>query len=51
MRKQEEKLRKQIPFTTAIKIMKYLGMYLPKETEDLYRENLRVGETTQSVGD
>ena len=41
MRKQEEKLRKQIPFTIAMKRMKYLGMYLPKETEDLYVENYK----------
>ena len=40
MRKQKEKLRK-IPFTTATKRIKYLGVYLPKETKDLYIENYK----------
>ena len=30
---------KTIPFTTASKIIKYLGTNLPKEAEDLYSEN------------
>ena len=34
MRKQKEK--EIIPFTIATKIIKYLGIYLPKETKDLY---------------
>ena len=29
------------PFTTATKRIKYLGMYLPKETKDLYIENCK----------
>ena len=37
MRKQKEK--EIIPFTIATKIIKYLGIYLPKETKDLYIEN------------
>ena len=41
MRKQKEKLRKQIPFTIATKRIKYLGIYLPKETKDLYIENYK----------
>ena len=41
MRKQKEKLRKQLPFTTATKRIKYLGIYLPKETKDLYIENYK----------
>ena len=30
-----------IPFTIATKRIKYLGMYLPKETKDLYIENYK----------
>ena len=38
MRKQ--KLRK-LPFTIAMKRIKYLGINLPKETKDLYIENYK----------
>ena len=38
MRKQEE-IKETIPFTIAMKRIKYLGIYLPKETKDLYIEN------------
>ena len=43
MRKQKEKLRKTIPFTTGggTKRIKYLGINLPKETKDLYVENYK----------
>ena len=41
MRKQKDKLRKQFPFTIATKRIKYLGIYLPKETKDLYIENYK----------
>ena len=42
MRKQKEKLKKQtITFTIAMKRIKYLGIYLPKETKDLYIENYK----------
>ena len=41
MRKQKEKLRKQYHFTIATKRIKYLGVYLPKETKDLYIENYK----------
>ena len=30
-----------IPFTIATKIIKYLGINLPKETEELYTENYK----------
>ena len=30
---------KSIPFTTATKRIKYLGINLPKETKELYTEN------------
>ena len=32
---------KEIPFTTATKRIKYIGVYLPKETKDLYIENYK----------
>ena len=38
MRKQKEKLRETIPFTTATKRRKYVEISLPKETKDLYIE-------------
>ena len=34
-------MKETIPFTTATKRIKYLGVYLPKETKDLYIENYR----------
>ena len=40
MRKQK-KIKKTIPFTIATKRIKYLGIYLPKETKDLYIENYK----------
>ena len=39
MRKQKDK--ETIPFTIATERIKYLGIYLPKETEDLYIENYK----------
>jgi len=40
MRKQRE-IKVTIPFTIAMKRIKYLGIYLPKETKNLYRENYK----------
>ena len=37
MKKRE--IKEKIPFTIAMKRIKYLGIYLPKETKDLYIEN------------
>ena len=37
---QRENLRKLL-FTIATKRIKYLGIYLPKETKDLYIENYK----------
>jgi len=34
-------IKETIPFTIATKIIKYLGIYLPKETKDLYIENYK----------
>ena len=40
MRKQRE-IKETIPFIIATKRIKYLGVYLPKETKDLYIENYK----------
>ena len=32
----EREIKETIPFTIAMKRIKYLGIYLPKETKDLY---------------
>ena len=40
MRKQKE-IKETIPFTIAMKRIKYLGINLPKETKDLSIENYK----------
>ena len=35
----EREIKESIPFTIATKIIKYLGINLPKETKELYTEN------------
>ena len=37
----EREIKETLPFTTAIKRIKYLGINLPKETKDLYAENYK----------
>ena len=39
--KTERETKETIPFTIAMKRIKYLGIYLPKETKDLYIENYK----------
>ena len=39
--KTEREIKEIIPFTIATKRIKYLGIYLPKETKDLYIENYK----------
>ena len=39
--KTEREIKEIIPFTIAMKRIKYLGIYLPKETNDLYIENYK----------
>ena len=39
--KKEREIKETIPFTIATKRIKYLVMYLPKETKDLYIENFK----------
>ena len=37
----EREIKETLPFTTATKRRKYLGINLPKETKDLYAENYK----------
>ena len=39
--KTEREIKERIRITTATKRIKYLGVYLPKETKDLYIENYK----------
>ena len=39
--KSEREIRESIPFTSATKRIKYLGINLPKETKELYTENYK----------
>ena len=39
--KSEREIKETLPFTTARKRIKYLGINLPKETKDLYAENYK----------
>ena len=39
--KSERAIKKSIPFTIATKIIKYLGINLPKETKEWYTENYK----------
>ena len=37
--KSEREIKESIPFTIAMKRIKYLGINLPKETKEMYAEN------------
>ena len=37
----ERKIKESIPFTIATKIIKYLGINLPKKKKELYKENYK----------
>ena len=39
--KTEIEIKETIPFTMALKRIKYIRIYLPKETKDLYIENYK----------
>ena len=39
--KSEREIKETLPFTTATKRIKYLGISLPKETKDMYAENYK----------
>ena len=52
----EREIKETIPFTIAMKRIKYLGIYLPKETKDLYIGNYKtltkeIKKMTQIVGE
>ena len=40
--KSEREIKESIPFTTATKRIKYLGINLPKETKELYTESYKI---------
>ena len=40
--KNQKEIKKSIPFTTATKRIKYLGINLPKEMKELYTENYKI---------
>jgi len=40
-KKSEREIKNSIPFTTATKRIKYLGINLPKETKELYTDNYK----------
>ena len=39
--KSEREIKETLPFITATKRIKYLGINLPRETKDLYAENYK----------
>ena len=45
--KTEREIKETIPFTIAIKRIKYLGVNLPKETRPIYRKILNTEERNQ----
>ena len=45
--KSEREIKESIPFTFTTKIIKYLGINLPKETKVLYTENYDSDERNQ----
>ena len=53
--KKEREIKETIPFTIATKRIQYLGVYLPKETKDLYIENYKTlrkkSKRTQTDGE
>ena len=42
--KSKREIKESIPFTTATKRIKYLGINLPKDTKELYTENYDTNE-------
>ena len=40
-------MKETIPFTITMKRIKYLGIYLPKETKELYIANYKTGGRNQ----
>ena len=48
-KKSERDIKESIPFIIATKIIKYLGINLPKETQELYTENYNTDERNQKM--
>ena len=46
--KVEKEIKETIPFTIATKRIKYSGMYLPKETKDLYISSFQFNRSVMS---
>ena len=46
--KSEREIKESIPFTTATKRIKYLGINLPKETKERYTENYKMRMKTKN---
>ena len=46
----KEEIKESIPFTTATRRIKYLGINLPKETKELYTENYKTLIKEQQTG-
>ena len=46
-KKSEREIKESTPFTIATKIIKYVGINLPKETKELYTENYDTNEINQ----
>ena len=44
----EREIKETIPFTIAMKRIKYLGIYLPKETKDLYTSSVQFSPSVVS---
>ena len=53
--KSEREVKETLPFTTATKRIKYLGINLPNEVKDLYSENnktlMKKSKMTQTDGE
>ena len=49
-KKTEREIKETIPFTIAMKRIKYLEIYLPKETKDLYIENYKTLDERKQRG-
>ena len=47
--KSEREIKESIPFTIVTKIIKYLGITLPKKTKELYTENYKTLIRLQGV--
>ena len=47
--KSGKQIEESIPFITATKRIKYLGINLPKETKELYIENYKTDERNQRM--